>query len=126
MKILRFALSALMIVFGVVQYNDPDGLWWAFIYGLAAFTLLFANWWPNALQQSIGKTLLLLVLAGFAIGVWVYWPEDANFWKTEVFWETESAREGMGMMIVLFVSLFALPVAFARSKSDTGEHRAPS
>ncbi len=126
MKILRFVLSVLMIVFAVVQYNDPDGIWWAFIYTLAAFILLFSNWCPTVLRQPMGKMLLLLIISGFALGVWIYWPEDPNFWKTEVFWETESAREGMGMMIALFVSLFALPVAFARSTSDTAEHTAPS
>lgn len=126
MKILRFVLSILMILFAVVQYNDPDGLWWAFIYGLAAFTLLLANWGPGVLRHPIGKMFLLLLLAAFTIGVWFYWPEDPDFWKTEVFWETETAREGLGMMIALFFSLFALPVAFGRLEPDAAGQSTPS
>jgi len=126
MKVLRFVLSILMILFAIVQYNDPDGLWWAFIYGLAAATVLIANFRPAALQHPVGRILLILLLAVFIVGVWFYWPEDPGFWKTEVFWETETAREGLGMMIVLFTALFALPVAFARSTPPDGENSTPS
>ena len=28
------------------------------------------------------------------------WPTEAGFWQREVWWNSELAREGMGMMIV--------------------------
>ena len=36
MRYLLLALSALMALFAVVQYNDPDGLWWGVIYLIPA------------------------------------------------------------------------------------------
>ena len=38
-------------------------------------------------------------------GVYHYWPTTPGWWRQEVWWETETAREGMGMMIVLVVVL---------------------
>jgi hypothetical protein len=119
MKYLNLLFFILMTLMAVVQYNDPDGLMWALIYGiptawagLTAFRLdrILNNDSAAALSISIAVTL---VLTGY------YWPATPDFWLKAVWWETESAREGMGMMISSFVILFAtLTIMLARRKKN--------
>ncbi len=105
MKYLNILLFLMMIPFLGVQYNDPDGPMWILIYGvptvwagLAAFRLdrVLSNDASAALSISVA---VILVLTGF------YWPNTPNFWEKDVWWTTETAREGMGMMISSFVIL---------------------
>ncbi|MGR3609855.1 MAG: hypothetical protein ACU0BN_13505 [Sulfitobacter sp.] len=35
----------------------------------------------------------------YVFGIFWYWPQTPGFWRQEVYWVTEEAREGMGMMI---------------------------
>jgi hypothetical protein len=120
MKYLNIVLSVLMILFAGVQYNDPDGLLWAVIYlipaiwaGLVAFRPAFVRGtWPLALLGAC-------VAAGLA-GVLYYWPKTPEFWRREVWWETETAREGMGMMFAAAV----LIVAFLSAWRAGSKHRA--
>lgn len=92
-------LALAMAGFAVVQYDDPDGPLWAVFYlvpavwaGLAAFRI-------DLLRTTTGMRLLWATLAVW-LGLMVfYWPEMANFWRKDVWWEEEAAREGMGMMM---------------------------
>ena len=107
-----------MLPFIGVQYNDPDGLMWTLIYapttiwaGLAAFRLqrVLCDSSFAALGISVVATL---VLTGY------YWPTTAQYWEKDVWWVTETAREGMGMMIASFVILVAaFTIWSARKKS---------
>jgi hypothetical protein len=36
-----------------------------------------------------------------------YWPQVPGFWHKEVWWNEETAREGMGVMAALVVLLVA-------------------
>jgi len=36
-----------------------------------------------------------------------FWPQTPGFWHQEVWWVTEEAREGMGMMIA-FIALLTV------------------
>lgn len=118
MKYLNILFFLLMLPFIGVQYNDPDGPMWAVIYsvptiwaGLAAFRLqhLLGPRSFYALVVSVIGTLILTVL---------YWPTTPEFWKQDVWWETETAREGMGMMIASIVILVAAVTIWrARNKS---------
>ena len=36
-----------------------------------------------------------------------YWPAVPNWWRKDVWWHEETAREGMGLMIAFAVSLVA-------------------
>ena len=118
MKYLNILLFLLMLPFIGVQYNDPDGLMWTIIYapatvwiGLAAFRLerVLCDSSYAALGISVVATL---VLTGY------YWPTTPNYWLKDVWWETETAREGMGMMIASVVILIsAFTIRSARNKS---------
>ena len=120
MKLLNIAAMALMILFAVVQYNDPDGLLWVAIYmvpavwaGLAAFKLD---------RVSHGRPFHLLVacfVAQCAVMVY-YWPTTPGFWRQDVWWSTETAREGMGAM----VAVIAIAVALASVWRNRRIHRA--
>lgn len=99
-------LAALMVLFAAVQYNDPDGLMWMFIYLVPAIWALLAVIWPAKLRTRIGSSLLNLCIVLSVFGMLYFWPKLDHWWRQDVFLQEvvgESAREGMGMMVVLMV-----------------------
>lgn len=111
MRIVAAVFCLLMFLFAAVQYNDPDAVFWGVIYGIAAIWCGLAAARP-ALLAGVGRTVLLACLAGAVCGVVWFWPKTPGFWRQDVWWETETAREGMGMMI----TLLALVVAWFASQ----------
>jgi hypothetical protein len=113
MRIASGIFCVIMVAFTVVQFNDPDALLWAIIYGVIAIWCGLAAFRTEILSKDWGSRLLVLslALASFAV-VW-YFPKTPGFWHTEVWWETETAREGMGMM----VAFIALIVAWLTGRS---------
>ena len=78
---------------------------------MAAFRL-------DTISANIPTALLLVSVVMSAAGVVYFWPETPGFWRMEVWWETETAREGMGMTIAMLV----LAIVFAtvwRSRRDS-------
>ncbi len=110
MRILHSSLLLMMLLFMVVQYNDPDGPLWVGIYSLPALMMLVAIVQPGIFANRLGRVLLWVALVALAAGVVHFWPKTQGFWRQEVWWETESAREGMGMMIAFLVGASALLV----------------
>lgn len=109
MRILCAVLAVLMLLFAVVQYNDPDALFWAGAYGTGALWCGFAAFSPRTLAWAPARAALLATLALGTWGLVAYWPEVDRWWDIGVWWPEltgESSREGMGMM-VLFVALLA-------------------
>jgi hypothetical protein len=45
-----------------------------------------------------------------------YWPAVPGFWRKDVWWVEETAREGMGVMIGFAVLVVVLAAAMARSR----------
>lgn len=108
MRYVNIVLCLLMLLFIGVQYNDPDGLIWMVIYLVPAGWAALAAWRPAMLSRPLIRWLLVLcLLAALAAVVW-FWPTTPGWWQQEVWWEVETAREGMGMMIVAIVLLVAL------------------
>ena len=107
-------LAVLMALFALVQLNDPDGVRWALGYGAVALALAVAALRPERLRGAAGRALLAVLLVSLAVLVVLQWPQQGTFWRRDVWWQEETAREGMGLMIALLAALFALPVAFAR------------
>ena len=105
MKYLNAALCLVMLLFAAVQYNDPDGPLWVFIYLVPAAWTGLAAYRPRVLRErwpSIGlAACLVLALAG----VFHFWPQDTGWWRQDVWWESEPAREGMGIMVVTLALL---------------------
>ena len=108
LRVVNIVLCLLMLLFIAVQYNDPDGLMWMAIYLVPVVWALLAAINPFAIGQGLLKTLLLLTIVASLAAMFYYWPKTSGWWKQEVWWEVETAREGMGMMIVSMVLLVAL------------------
>jgi len=105
MRYLNGVLCVLMLLFIGVQFNDPDGPMWMAIYMVPAIWAALAAVKPKWLRQSPATILLpLCILAAIAATLY-FWPKTSGWWTKDVWWEVETAREGMGMMIVSVVLL---------------------
>jgi len=107
MRVLSGLFFIIMVLFAVVQFNDPDVLHWALIYGIVAVLCGLAAFRPTLIAGVWGARILNLCLALAVIGVVWYFPKTPGFWQTEVWWVTETAREGMGMMIAFIALVIA-------------------
>jgi hypothetical protein len=125
MRIVNGVLCLLMLAFVAVQYNDPDAGLWMVIYGLPAAWAALAAWRPARLQARPATLGLGLCLLAALAGVAYWWPTDAGWWRQEVWWESETAREGMGLMAVAIVlAVVALTGWLGRGKSADVEQAA--
>jgi hypothetical protein len=107
MRYVNMVLGALMVLFALVQYNDPDPYVWVPIYlvsGAWAFAAAFRLRWFAARSAQVLLAATLVAYVGLTI---FYWPQTPGFWRKDVWWVDEEAREGMGMMIALAVLLLA-------------------
>ena len=101
MRAINGLFSLVLIVFAVVQYNDPDAFFWFVIYGLAAIWCGLAAFQPEVFStHEILLAAFLISLVGAIAGTVYYWPSAADWWTKEVIWENELVREGIGMAIV--------------------------
>jgi len=117
MRYVNTLLGVVMLAFVAVQYNDPDPHVWMPIYGIAAAWALAAAFWPPRFSAAPVRALLAASLLAYIALTVYYWPQAPAFWRKEVWWNDEEAREGMGMMIALAVVLFVSLTAFrARSR----------
>ena len=106
MRILLGLLLLLMLLFGAVQYNDPDGLLWMIIYTVPAVWCGLGLFQPKLFTRKSIKVGYWATVALTLIGVVYFWPITPRFWTKEVWYNVETAREGMGLMIVLCVLLY--------------------
>jgi hypothetical protein len=117
MRYVNIALGLLMVAFAAVQYNDPDPEVWVPIYLISATWALAAAFLLPRIVSAPAIALLGLCVLAYAVLVVYYWPQTPGFWRQEVWWNDEEAREGMGMMIALAVLLSASYAVFrARSR----------
>ena len=100
MRIVNGVLCLLLILFTAVQYNDPDFLLWGLFYGIGAVFTGMAAYRPGLFVSSRLAAVFALCLVASIGGVYYYWPTTPSWWMQDVWWQTETAREGMGMMIV--------------------------
>ena len=106
-----------MLTFAGVQWNDPDGPVWAAIYAVPALLMLVVLLRPAALSSRPGRVLLGVILLCLFAATVMRWPEQEAFWTRDVWWEEETAREGMGLLIALLVSVAAIPSALRRNNT---------
>lgn len=112
MRYVNTLLCLLMLLFIAVQYNDPDGPMWMVIYLVPAVWAGLAAFRSSFVAQPVPGYLLLGCIVAAIAGVVYYWPNTPRWWTQDVWYEFETAREGMGMMIVAFV----LAVAWATGR----------
>ena len=124
MRYVNIGLALLMALFAFVQLNDPDAMVWFFIYLVPCFLAATAAFRLSFLATPGGTAVLAaLAIAGLA-GVVYYWPTTPGFWHQEVWWNTETAREGMGMMIVAVVLLVVFYTAWSARRRDRAPDQA--
>lgn len=84
-------VSAVMILlFGaamLVQYNDPDGITWMGIYGLAALLTALAMAGHNSVVAPIAGI-------GYIVGALIIMPKHGGNWRY-----IEQGRESMGLLL---------------------------
>jgi hypothetical protein len=107
MRIANGILAVLLLLFVAVQWNDPDGLLWMFIYGAGVIWCVIAAFRLHLFASSRVFALFALTFAAALAGLAYYWPKTPQWWMQDVWWETETAREGMGMMILIIALVFA-------------------
>ncbi len=112
MRYLNGFFCVIMILFVVVQYNDPDYAYWMAIYGIPAFWTGVAALRPAVLRRRVYASGLVLTTVAAAAGMVYHWPKTPGWWRQETWWDDELAREGMGMMIVTLVLLVVLLTAW--------------
>ncbi len=107
MRYVNLLLCILMLVFIAVQYNDPDGPLWMAIYAIPAVWTGTAAFRQRWLLHPLTNALLILSIMAAIAGTVYFWPKSSNWWSIDIWYNTESAREGMGMMVVTIVLLIA-------------------
>ncbi len=100
MRVIYGVLGAVLLLFALVQYDDPDFIFWGPIYAIPALWAGIAALSPRAFRGTPVTVLFSLSLIGALAGVYHFWPQGDGWWRQEVWWENEEVREGMGMMIV--------------------------
>jgi hypothetical protein len=116
MRYVLMLLGLLMVAFAAVQYNDPDALLWIFIYLVPAAWAFAAAFRPALIGSLPGERLLWASVAAGVGAMVYYWPAVPDFWRKDVWWVEETAREGMGVMVGFAVLLVVLASAMARSR----------
>jgi len=117
----HIVLSLLMLSFMAVQWNDPDGILWMIIYAVPMLWTAIAAFAPERLMRPSTRRLLAGFFLGALVATIYFWPKTPHWWTGDVWKTVETAREGMGMMIVAMVLLAVFLTGNARKRS--GEYR---
>ena len=103
MRYVNGLFCAMLALFAIAQYNDPDPLLWFPIYAIPALWSGLIAWRPHLLQTNRPAAVAFLVcLAAAVVGTVHYWPSLPTDWI-----DIEEEREGIGMIIVLVALLVA-------------------
>jgi hypothetical protein len=110
MRIFKGILTVIMIVFAILQWNDPDALIWMVVYGYVA---LMAG--QSFFRVSIRPAILAGII-GLFLGMMFYIPDVVRWFSLgmpsitgEMKAETpfiELIREFLGLLIALLVMVY--------------------
>jgi len=112
-KIINFILFFLLLLFAIVQLNDPDPFLWVFIY-LTASILVFLSVFKNIPKIILRIVLIgLLLFAGFYISYFLDWLKVEK--KEELFGKMiydkpylEGTREFLGLLLTSGIIYYLL------------------
>ena len=112
MKYVNFFLAALFALFAAVQFNDPDPLAWALLYGFVAVVSLLAGLGKYNRYVLLGGLAVCLVWLLTLIPEFVNWvqmgmPTITSSMKTEEP-HIEYTREFLGLFLCGLVLLIHL------------------
>ena len=118
MRVVCGIFAMLLLAFAVVQWNDPDPVFWAAVYGAGALWCGIAAFSPGTLGWTPARVTLLATAACAVLGVAVFWPDAERWWAIDVWWPErsgETSREAMGMMVVAAGTVVAALVGRRRA-----------
>ena len=101
MRAVNGVLCAVLALFAIAQYNDPDAVLWFLIYGIPAVWTGIAAFRPELLAQNrllqgaLGVSLIFALLGSIYM-----WPSELSTW-----WDNEEVREGLGLIMVTLALL---------------------
>lgn len=127
LRILHGAFAALFVLSVVVQYNDPDPLPWALLYGGAAVFALAAVF--GAPSPTGAATLLLLAglwALSLAPSFGAFLSRDLSQTRFEMHvgdLVEEEARECGGLLLVCIASIVQVMDANARRRRSLSQGR---
>lgn len=108
MRLVNGFFAALLGLFAILQYNDPQPVLWFVIYAVPALLCGLAAWRPAVLAGSLPlQAGLGLCLVAAAIAAIVMWPYE--YWE---WWDRADIRDGMGLIIVTLSLVFAALTAW--------------
>jgi hypothetical protein len=114
MRIIHIIFCIVLLAFTVVQHNDPDYFFWMPVYGVPAMLAAIAAYSPAALRHRAMQVCIACCTLLAVIGTVLLWPREEFFWQQAIWWQSEVAREGVGMMIVT-IALLTLAAGVARN-----------
>lgn len=103
MRTIDLVFALILLFFALLQYNDPDPLYWTAVYALAALWCGLAAWRPGVIAGSplLSVGLIVSVVAFLAGFVALAPTIDANWIHVE------EAREALGYLICALATLTA-------------------
>ena len=108
MRYVNIVLCVLMILSAAFHFNDADPVFWMAIYLIVAAWTGLAAFRPDILRTDLALTGLSLCLLG-SIGFMItLWPADDGWWRQEVWLESETAREGIALIVIFFALIVVL------------------
>jgi len=88
MRFVLVILGIIYILFAIVQFNDPDAVWWISIYLIPAAVSLYLLKW------RINPYLLLALCCIYLIGAIYLFPPSMSEWIS-----VEEEAKSLGMMM---------------------------
>lgn len=118
MSILHGIFCIILGMFTIVQFNDADFYFWIPVYGVPAILAGTITMFPDSPRYWLMRTVLTLCSALSVAGTIVFWPQETSFWHKSVWWQSEAARESMGMMIVACILLVITTRAWCHGRRN--------
>lgn len=118
LRILCGAFAAVLIGLAIWLRDSPDSLFWGAVFGIGALWCLATAVMPRLVREVEGQILVLLCLGAALLGLWQYWPPDANWWHWDVLQGSETARTGIGMIVTALALAVVGWISLRGSKDD--------
>ncbi len=100
--------AILFIIFGILQYNDPDPHLWIPIYGFAAIISI------GIAFNRFNRFVLITAMVLYFIGAAYMWPSTYEGITLDMGYKTgiEEARESLGLFICGLVMAYFIVVSY--------------
>lgn len=120
MKIFSGFVTAIFVVFALLQFNDPDPIIWAAVYLFSAYTAFCST------RNYYNPMLLMMLAFGYLVGAvylfpfhnfqdWIHVEEQAKSLEMKMPF-VEEARESLGLLICFSINLLYMFIGFRKAK----------